>query len=67
MSSGAPTKGGIQRLDGLTLQNVTITGNASNISASSVMVAAITAPEFSFAGGTLQEFCQAIAEAIPAE
>lgn len=41
-------------------------GGGDPIPATDVTVAAITADNFSFAGGTLQAFCQAIAEAIPA-
>lgn len=40
-------------------------GPSLPISAGDVTVGAITADEFTFAGGTLAEFCQAIADAIP--
>lgn len=41
-------------------------GGVTPIPATDVTVAAVTADNFTFAGGTLQQFCQAIAEAIPA-
>ncbi len=41
-------------------------GSGDPVSSDDVTVPAITADGFSFAGGTLTEFCQAIADAIPA-
>lgn len=40
-------------------------GGGSPVSSDNVTVAAITADNFTFAGGTLTQFCQAIADAIP--
>ena len=41
-------------------------GSSGPVSADDVTVGAITATNFTFAGGTLTEFCQEIADAIPA-
>ena len=41
-------------------------GPSGGVSSDDVNVPAITAAEFTFAGGTLTAFCQAIADAIPA-
>lgn len=41
-------------------------GSSDPVSSDDVTVPSITAAEFTFAGGTLTEFCQAIADAIPA-
>ncbi|URQ76174.1 MAG: hypothetical protein NBV76_05285 [Candidatus Ochrobactrum gambitense] len=41
-------------------------GGGGTVSSDNVTVAAITATNFTFAGGTLTQFCQAIADAIPA-
>lgn len=40
-------------------------GGSQTVSSDDVTVPEITADEFSFAGGTLTAFCQAIADAIP--
>jgi len=41
-------------------------GEGGTVSSDDVTVAAITATNFNFAGGTLTEFCQAVADAMPA-
>ena len=41
-------------------------GGGDPVTSDDVTVSAITADNFTFAGGTLTEFCQAIADAIPA-
>ena len=41
-------------------------GDGDPVSSDDVTVGPITADNFTFAGGTLTAFCQAIAEAIPA-